>query len=173
MLFYPKHSKITLHKHSQKTVYVDMFAVMSVEWICVCLLAIISSSEHTHIIDLTIPPIDRTNQDPIFYGEITKSTPKKERFLNIIILPNDKICYYIGLDVAQSDTIEAKTSQISWMINQHLHKYSPICKLEKDKKCWDPIFIIRPQADSRYECFIWVLSAMEIAGARKYTVPMD
>lgn len=169
------HTRIMLKCHTKKGIYLDMYAIFDVFLLLLSwFILFIDFSPPVRKLDLWVPPIDKKGwEDPLFYGHITRNTPKKERILNIVIQAHDEISFYVGLSKERIITIKANRLEIRRIITAHLNKASPICRGNNEIDCWDPIFIIRPEGNSRYENFIWVLDELAVSGARKYIVAMN
>lgn len=151
--------------YTRKNVRLDMTALLDVALLCVCFFVLYDFAKRSAVMDLIMPP---PSHGCCFGGCGGEWNEKK--LLNLTLLEKDSVQYDIGFSDPVSGKIPATRTAIAHIINHHLRKAAPLSDNEHYVVCWDPIFIIHPTSNSRYENLIVVLDELNRAGARKYTL---
>lgn len=147
--------------YTRKDVRLDMTALLDVALLCVCFFVLYDFAKRNAVMDLTMPPPHCG-----YYHE--KEGLIEDKNLHIKLLEKDTIAYYVAMTEPWIRKVPAKRTAIATIIQDHLKKAGPLCDNEHYVACWDPIFIIHPTSNSRYENLIVVLDELNRARARKY-----
>lgn len=150
-------------KAKKKSTRIDMTAMVDVAFLLLTFFVLTATMSNSSLMDLTMPPLDKEDK-PVEQVEI-----REDKVMTIIPCANDTIKYYVGITDAEVKIATSDTA-IRTAISAHINRYQPLCQGKEVTNCWDPIFVIKPRYNSRYQTFVDLMDEMAITGAKKYAV---
>lgn len=151
-------------KGKKKSTRIDMTAMVDVAFLLLTFFVLTATMSNSSLMDLTMPPKDKEKPKQIDDVEV-----REDKVMSIILCAGDTIKYFVG--ITEAEVKYAKTDvEIREAITAHLKKAGPLCEGNVVTNCWDPIFVIKPRYNSRYQNFVDVMDEMAITGAKKYAV---
>lgn len=153
-------AEITGFTGKRRSPRIDMTAMVDVAFLLLTFFVLTAAMSSSKMMRLTLPPKD---------GE--KTPMSADKIMTLRICANHEVEYFVGLDSLHKERITCK--KIRPAIQKHLNKFPQICDGTNTNDCWDPIFLIQPQTDSKYSTLVDVLDEMAILGAKKYAVDYD
>lgn len=147
-------------KAKKKSTRIDMTAMVDVAFLLLTFFVLTATMSNSSLMDLTMPPLDKEDEQV----EI-----REDKVMTIIPCANDTIKYYVGITDAEVKIATSDTA-IRAAISAHINRYQPLCQGKEVTNCWDPIFVIKPRYNSRYQTFVDLMDEMAITGAKKYAV---
>ena len=153
-------AEITGFTGKRRSPRIDMTAMVDVAFLLLTFFVLTAAMSSSKMMRLTMAPKG---------GE--KTAMRADKIMTLRICANNEVEYFVGLDSLKKERVSC--NKIRPAIQMHLNKFAQICDGTNQNDCWDPIFLIQPQTDSKYSTLVDVLDEMAISGAKKYAVDYD
>lgn len=148
-------------RRGKRSTRIDMTAMVDVAFLLLTFFVLTATINTDHVMEAVLPPCESV--------DCNKQIDEK-KILTFIMDENDKLYYYLGMP--EEGSLESTTYAASGLRNilqEHLNRFPNRCDLvDKAKSCWDPIFVVKASATSRYGNLIDLMDELEIAQAPKY-----
>lgn len=149
-------AEITGFTGKRRSPRIDMTAMVDVAFLLLTFFVLTATLSTAKMMKMTMP-IDNATSDI-----------SAEKVMTMTLCAGNWIEYYVGLDSTNANRVTSE--HIRAAIQAHLQQFSPICKEEMAKDCWDPIFLIKSKDDANYGTLVDVLDELSILGAKKYAI---
>lgn len=154
-------------KQKKKSTKVDMTAMVDVAFLLLTFFILTTTLASPSAMEIAKPPpIEEDKPD---------NEPKKvdeKKIMTLILGEKDQVHYYQGMpEDGPLRTTDFGEEGVRKIISDHLNRYPNRCpKGTKDtKNCWDPIFVVKPNATCVYRNVVDILDELRISGATKYS----
>lgn len=149
----------------KKSTKIDMTAMVDVAFLLLTFFVLTATISETTAIHLMMPPD----------GDSKKII--QDRIMTIVLSEDDQVLYYTGIENIVVKTTDLSDSGIRRAIMLHLagDGKRPLCS-EVDNQgiieglCWDPIFVVKAQPESRYRNLVSILDEFYLTSAYKYAL---
>ncbi|MFK7921439.1 MAG: ExbD/TolR family protein [Bacteroidia bacterium] len=149
-------------RRGKRSTRIDMTAMVDVAFLLLTFFVLTATINTEHVMEAILPP-------PCENNDCGKQIDQK-KILTFIMDENDKLYYYLGMP--EEGNLESTTyaaNGLRSVLQKHLNRYPNRCDLiDKAKSCWDPIFVVKASAKSRYGNLIDLMDELEIVQAPKY-----
>ncbi|MEM6765779.1 MAG: biopolymer transporter ExbD [Bacteroidota bacterium] len=153
---------------TRKSGSIDMTAMVDVAFLLLTFFVLTATLQEEKLLELVMPPsVD---------GEPARAEVLEERVLTLVLKRDNKISYYYGGEESDQDLTSFSPDGVRKLILDHVYARTrtqriPICvKQNSGAPCWDPVIVIKPMPDSRYQNLVDLLDELVITGAPKYAI---
>ncbi len=148
-------------KSGKKSTRVDMTAMVDVAFLLLTFFILTTTLTSPLRIDLVKAPRMEN-------GTINSPRISGDKIMTLILGEDDKVHYYQGVADHRPETTDYSPEGLREVIQAHLTWGGTPC-YNHDLNCWDPIFIVKPNATSHFKNLVDALDELRIAGARKFS----
>ncbi|MEO0895481.1 MAG: biopolymer transporter ExbD [Bacteroidota bacterium] len=156
-------------KTKKKSTRIDMTAMVDVAFLLLTFFVLTATMTNTNVMELTMPPKVDEDQEDEKYKKIDE-----DKIMTILLYEKDTVKYFTGITDPDVKFTSYQEGGIDKAIRGHLNYDRvlgiPRCRGRNVEGCWDPIFVIKPKAESRYKNIVDLLDEMAIEGATKYAI---
>ncbi len=142
----------------RKPIKMDMTALVDVAFLLLTFFVLTATIQEQNFIRMTLPAADGTT-------EIVE-----DKVLTIVFCENDSFISYRGITNVTLQKEAATPEAFGRVIQTHLNLFAPRCGTEVSSSCWNPVFLLKPRKESRYQNLIDCLDELSIYGAKKYAL---
>ncbi len=150
-------------KAKKKSTRIDMTAMVDVAFLLLTFFVLTATMSNSQMMDLTLPAKSENPDD-------AKVDVVEDKVMTIILCAGDTVKYFVGITNPEIKITNYADEGLRKEIQTHLNRFSPICTEPRVPNCWDPIFVVKPRHNSRYQNVVDVLDEFAITGAKKYAL---